>query len=210
MSQTPNRKQRQAEARAAKLEAFRKEQARRARNRRIAIVSAIAGGVAVIALIATVIVTAPKPVDSIAGVKSFDYTGGNHVQGTVDYAQNPPAGGEHNAVWLNCGVYDREVPKENAVHSLEHGAVWVTYRPGLEQSAIDKLKADLPDTYTVLSPYDGLPAPIVLSAWNHQLTVDTADDPRVKQFIQKYWQGPDTPEPGAACVGGLDAPGKVS
>ena len=50
----------------------------------------------------------------------------NHVTGTVDYPQTPPAGGDHNEVLLNCDVYDQPVPNENAVHDLEHGAVWIT------------------------------------------------------------------------------------
>lgn len=213
----PNRKQRQAEARAAKLEQFKKEQARRTRNRRIGIGSAIAGAVAVVALVATIIVTAPKAATyeaggksvSIEGVKTFDNTAG-HVTGAVDYKQTPPAGGEHNPMWLNCGVYDRPVPNENAVHSLEHGAIWVTYSPDLSAGQLDLLKTKIPRTYAVLSPYDGLPAPIVLSGWNVQLQVQKADDPRIAKFFEAYWQSPSVPEPGASCTGAFDAPGKVS
>ena len=41
----------------------------------------------------------------------------------------PPVGGDHNPVWMNCDgdVYKKPIPDVNAVHSLEHGAVWVTY-----------------------------------------------------------------------------------
>lgn len=214
---TPNRKQRQAEARAAKLEQFKKEQARRKRNRWIGIGSAIAGVVAVAALVTTIIVTAPKAASyqagsagrTIEGVKTFDNAAG-HVTGSVDYPQTPPAGGEHNPMWLNCGVYDQPVPNENAVHSLEHGAVWVTYSPDLSSAQLDQLKAKMPRTYSVLSPYDGLPAPIVLSAWNAQLQVKSADDPRIAEFFEEYWQSESVPEPGASCTGAFDAPGKVS
>ncbi|KRE39224.1 hypothetical protein ASG73_02475 [Janibacter sp. Soil728] len=140
----------------------------------------------------------------LSGVKTFDYKGGNHVDGKVDYKESPPVGGEHNAVWLNCGTYDTPVPDEHAVHSLEHGAVWITYEPGLPEADVKKLDDALPDTYTVLSPYEGkMPSPIVLSAWGHQLTVDSADDPRIKGFIKEYREGKQTPEPGAACTGGV-------
>ena len=40
-----------------------------------------------------------------------------HVQTPVAYAQSPPAGGEHNPVWLNCGTNPSPVRNENAVHS---------------------------------------------------------------------------------------------
>src|SRR3954468_23491462 len=65
----------------------------------------------------------------LAGVKVYDVPGRNHVTGNVSYPQTPPVGGDHNSVWLNCGIYDQPVPNENAVHDLEHGAVWITYQP---------------------------------------------------------------------------------
>lgn len=145
-----------------------------------------------------------KAAGDLTGVKTFDYKGGNHVDGKIDYKESPPAGGEHNAVWLNCGTYDEPVPNEHAVHALEHGAVWITYDPDLPEDDVKKLDDALPDTYTVLSPYEGdMPGTIVLSAWGHQLTVDSADDPRIKGFIKEYRQGKQTPEPGAACTGGV-------
>ncbi|APH02737.1 MULTISPECIES: DUF3105 domain-containing protein [Janibacter] len=140
----------------------------------------------------------------LSGVKTFDYTGGNHVEGKIDYKESPPVGGEHNGVWLNCGTYDTPVPDEHAVHSLEHGAVWIGYDPDLPEADVKKLDDALPDTYTILSPYEGkMPGKIVLSAWSNQLSVDSADDPRIKGFIKEYRQGKQTPEPGAACTGGV-------
>jgi hypothetical protein len=140
---------------------------------------------------------------SLADVQTFTVDQG-HVETPVTYPQTPPAGGPHNPVWLNCGVYDKPVPNENAVHSLEHGAVWVTYRPDLPKVDVETLKKTIPDTYMVLSPYPGLPAPVVASAWGKQLKLTGADDPRLGAFIREYRQGVQTPEPGAACTGGLD------
>ncbi|MEO3935384.1 DUF3105 domain-containing protein [Dermatophilaceae bacterium Soc4.6] len=150
---------------------------------------------------------------SLADVKTYTVQQG-HTPSAVTYAQTPPAGGEHAPVWLNCGVYTSPVRNENAVHAMEHGAVWVTYRPDLPAADVDALKAAIPDTYMVLSPYAGLPAPVVASAWGKQLLLTGADDPRLAAFIKAYRQGPQTPEPGAACTGGTDgasgpAPGPV-
>lgn len=140
----------------------------------------------------------------LSAVKTFDNKGGNHVEGKIDYKESPPVGGEHNGVWLNCGTYDTPVPDEHAVHSLEHGAVWIGYDPDLPEADVKKLDDALPDTYTILSPYEGkMPGKIVLSAWSNQLSVDSADDPRIKGFIKEYRQGKQTPEPGAACTGGV-------
>lgn len=210
-------KQQRAEARAKKLEEHRLREARARRNRRIGIGAAIAGGVAVVALIVTTVVLTPQAASysaggdgtEVDGVQTFDNTS-SHVEGVVDYPQNPPAGGPHNPAWLNCGVYTEPVPAENAVHSLEHGALWVTYDPSISDAALESLRSVLPSTYVILSPFDDLPAPIVLSGWNSQLQVDDADDPRIATFIEEYWQSQNVPEPGALCTGAVDAPGKVS
>ena len=103
------------------------------------------------------------------------------------------------------------VPKENTVHALEHGAVWAAYDPSaLSADQVEALQQAVPDTYVVLSPYEGLETPITLSAWGAQVAVDSPEDERLEQFVTKYWQSPDAPEPGASCTGGLDAPGRVA
>ena len=204
--------QRQAEQRAAQLESFKKKQAAAKRNRVIVIGLSILGALAVVALVVTVIVIniQPKPDNSavLGNVQTFPNLEATHVEGTVDYAMSPPAGGPHNPVWLNCGIYDEPVPNENAVHDLEHGSVWITYNPDLPQADIDKLKAKTPSTYAVLSPYTDLDVPIAISAWGAQLKLTDPDDPALQAFIDKYWQSADAPEPGAPCTGGVDAPGK--
>lgn len=204
-------KQQREAKRAEKVAAFKRDQARRARNRRFGIWGGIGGGiVAVGAIVLLVIVTTvPSGPIVINGLQTYANEAG-HVTGTVDYPQSPPAGGPHAAAWLNCGVYDREVPKENAVHALEHGAVWVTYDPALADADLQALRAALPSSYIVLSPYPGLDAPVVLSAWDAQVKLDGVDDPRLQDFIKVYWKSPNAPEPGAACSGQLDAPGRIA
>ena len=100
--------------------------------------------------------------------------------------------------------YDAPVPNENAVHSMEHGAVWVTYRPDLPSDQVSSLQELLNGPYDILSPYPGLAAPVVASAWGKQLTLDVADDARLPAFLKTYRQGSQAPEPGAACTGGTD------
>ncbi len=139
---------------------------------------------------------------AIAGVNSYPGLPRNHVTSAVHYPQTPPAGGNHAATPLTCGVYDRPVPNENAVHSLEHGAVWITYRPGLGASQLATLKGLVRgDDHRLLSPYPGLPAPIVATAWGKQLLVNDVHDERLAKFVTLYTQGPTDQEPGAACQG---------
>ncbi|MEU8446581.1 DUF3105 domain-containing protein [Streptomyces globisporus] len=145
---------------------------------------------------------------AIEGLKSWDAAklGRQHVAGTVDYPMNPPVGGDHNASWMNCDgdVYEKALPDVNAVHSLEHGAVWVTYNGSAAEADVAALAERVEKTpFTLMSPYAGQEGAITLSAWGKQVTVDSADDRRVDQFLTEYVQGAQTPEPGAPCTGGL-------
>jgi len=141
-------------------------------------------------------------------VVSTNYDGGEHVWEKVSYKETPPMGGQHNNYWQQCDIYDKPIHSEHAVHSLEHGAVWITYRPDLPADQIAKLKEVASSTgqqeYMLVSPFEGLPAPIVATTWNHQLKLDNPEDPKLGAFIKRYQNGPDTPEPGATC-GGADA-----
>jgi hypothetical protein len=187
-----------------KAAALRREHEARERRRTRLIVLAAAVVVVLVAGAVTFAVLRERAnAPSLADVKTYTVEQG-HTASAVTYAQTPPAGGEHDPVWLNCGVYTAPVRNENAVHAMEHGAVWVTYRPDLPAADVSALEAALPDTYTVLSPYEGLPAPVVASAWGKQIQHTGANDPRLAAFVKAYRQGPQTPEPGAACTGGTD------
>ncbi|MFF6912472.1 DUF3105 domain-containing protein [Streptomyces sp. NPDC012466] len=141
------------------------------------------------------------------GVKTWEgKLARNHVTKAVKYASEPPVGGDHNPVWMNCNgdVYTERLNNTNAVHSLEHGAVWVTYNAKAKKADVDALAAKVKKTpYTLMSPMDDQKDPIMLSAWGHQRTVTGASDPNVDAFFEKFVQGEQTPEPGAACTNGL-------
>ena len=145
--------------------------------------------------------------------------GHTHVTGPVRYAVTPPVGGDHNGIWLNCGVYDKPVPDENAVHNLEHGAVWITYQPSLPQAEVSQLRAFAGrqtvlspagasgSRYIDLTPFPGLPAPIVASSWGFQLRLSSPADPRLQQFVNKFRASQQySPEYGGSCTGGTGTP----
>lgn len=132
----------------------------------------------------------------------------DHADDDVDYPQTPPAGGPHANEWLQCGEYDEPVRDENAVHSLEHGTVWITYDEGaVEDDEVEELADVLPDK-GILSPYDDLPAPVVVTVWDHQLRLDGADDPRLALFLEEYGDSHTAPEPMASCEGGVSGDGE--
>ncbi len=121
----------------------------------------------------------------------------------MDYASTPPFGGPHNLEWADCTgtVYGVAIRPENAVHSLEHGAVWLTYSPTLPAEDVAALEELVAGTdYTMLSPYPGLDAAVSAQSWGRRLSVDSVDDPRLAAYLLNYRMNPDlTPEPGAPC-----------
>jgi hypothetical protein len=199
--------------RAAELQA----QSKRAERRRSLLI--IGGtalvGVAIIAAAAFAVVDQNKQnaEDDAAGqaalgeVQTFEDLGRDHVETAVDYPQTPSVGGDHNPAWQNCGFYDSEVAPENATHSLEHGAVWIGYAPDLADDEVSALEDIVSaNDYVLVSPVEGMDAPVTLSAWGYQIGVDSVDDPAVEAFIEEYQQGEQTPEPGASCQGGVGSP----
>ena len=150
----------------------------------------------------------------IPGVKETPGLAQDHIEGLPEPSPAapggtvlPPSGGPHSEVWQSCGVYSSPVPTTQVVHSMEHGAVWITYRPDLPQSQVDTLVSQVRGhDYRLLSPMNDLDAPVVLTAWGLQLELNDVADPRLEQFLAKYTAGPQTPEPGAPCNGGAGTP----
>lgn len=139
---------------------------------------------------------------SISGVELERAASRKHTEAKVAYSgKKPPSGGDHYPLPLTCGAYSEQPPDEVAVHSLEHGAVWIAYSPDLDAASIQKLRANAKQPKVIVSPYAGLDAPVVLVAWEHRLEVQSADDPRIQQLIDAYGNGKVAPEPNAACFG---------
>lgn len=157
----------------------------------------------------------PSPTPGIAGVQAFSGLSHDHLGKKSDYPhhypQVPPVGGAHAPYWLRCDVYTAPVPDEFAVHSMEHGGIWITYRPGLDAASLATL-AQVERTnveYVLVSPYPGLPAPVVVSTWGLQLRLQGVSDPRLVQFVKAYAGGDQGGEPGTTCRKGGLTPDKA-
>jgi hypothetical protein len=134
----------------------------------------------------------------------------DHKAGPQEYDQSPSWGGPHNGVWSSCAgvVYDEPIPQENATHSLEHGAAWVTYQPDVEQEEVDSLRELVEGTdYRMLSPFEDQDSPIKVQAWGRSVSADSADAPRIEEFLEQFTNGPQAPEKGATCSGGTTGTG---
>ena len=153
---------------------------------------------------------------AISGVVNFRETdpelvkGSQHKSGVLTYKQSPPVAGEHNPAWQNCNgdIYPAPIANEHAVHSLEHGAVWLTYKQGLPAEDVAKLAAKVKGKEKMLmSPATSLTNNVSLQAWGYQLKVDTVDDPRIDEFIRALRVNASIEGATAACDGGVTATG---
>jgi hypothetical protein len=218
----PTIKEQRAEKRAAQMELFKKQEASRKRNRLLGIIGAIVALVLVVGAVTTVIIINATPQQTPEAQLSGDYSDrvqlypdleATHTESRVTYDVIPPVGGPHNPTWLQCGIYDEEQQNENAVHDLEHGAVWLTYDPAFATDAQIEALRDLArerGSYMLVSPYDGIGEAMAASAWGAQLRFDDVDDPVLAEFIENYWRSPDSPEPNATCNSPLIGPGAIS
>lgn len=141
---------------------------------------------------------------AITGIAFYPTANRNHVATIVNYPQSPPVGGNHSQYWANCDgtVYAEPIANENAVHMLEHGAVWITYNPKtIAPGDLTKLQNMVQgQNREALSPYDGLKTEISLQSWGYQLFVKSASDPRVQKFIDVLrFNTQTTPETAASC-----------
>jgi hypothetical protein len=140
--------------------------------------------------------------------KSLQYAA--HEEGVLTYKYFPPVGGRHHAIWQNCtgDVYDAPIAREHAVHSLEHGAVWITYRQDLPKDQVDKLAAKVRGKDKMfMSPYEGLDVPISLQAWGFQLKVRDAADDRIDEFIKILRVNASLGGPISSCAQGITKTG---
>lgn len=142
----------------------------------------------------------------LSAVQEFDDLTTRHLEPGEDhdYPQAPSVGGDHAPVWLECGVYDEPLPEVNVVHDLEHGTIWLTYRPDLvDADGVQQLADQVPDN-GIMSPYPDQEAPVVITVWGRQLALVGPDDPRIALFVAEFGAGDTAPEPFASCHGGVD------
>lgn len=128
-----------------------------------------------------------------------------HAEGNLGYdlTKSVPVGGKHNPKWAACKMWFTPVATEYLIHSMEHGAVWIAYETTISDADVMRFNdiAEI-NPYVVVTPHVKLPAPIVISAWGLQITAATSIEPKIADFIDKYANGPQTPEPGAPCKEG--------
>jgi hypothetical protein len=101
-------------------------------------------------------------------VRGRNHTGS--LSERVDYATNPPTGGNHYIEPSEDAAYSDAPQDEQLVHSMEHGRVIVWFKPSLPEDARANLKAFYDsDTYQMLVvPRRDMPYQVAASAWNRE------------------------------------------
>jgi len=142
--------------------------------------------------------TVSNPVE---GTVDFAIVGRDHIaSGTAGsgYDSNPPSSGPHWPAAANNGVYDKELPDEQLIHNLEHGHVWISYKPDTADDVKNKLKeiVEKDSWKVVLEPREQNDSQIALVSWGRVLKMDQPDFGKIEEFIKTYRnRGPEsTPE----------------
>jgi len=148
----------------------------------------------------------PLPENPPKGIEVYPATTSRTVEGPIEYDRKPPTNGNHAPLWQNCGFYERPIEDRHAVHSLDHGVVWITYRPDLPEQQLEALRPYGKESYVILSPYPGQNAPVIATSWRVQLELSGAADPRLRRFVNEFRVSELAPLSGNRCTLGVGDP----
>jgi hypothetical protein len=148
----------------------------------------------------------PLPENPPDGIEVYPATTNRSVRASIEYDRRPPTNGDHAPIWLNCGFYESPVKDRFAVHSMDHGVVWITFRPDLPAGQVDRLRPYGEEDYVIVSPYPGQDAPVTATSWRIQLELDGAGDPRLREFVDGFRVSELAPLSGNRCEGGVGRP----
>jgi len=148
----------------------------------------------------------PLPENPPEGIEVYPATTNRTVEGPVEYDRKPPTNGNHAPLWQNCGFYQEPIQDRHAVHSMDHGVVWITYRPDLPQRQLETLRSYGNENYIIVSPYPGQDTPVIATSWRVQLELNSANDPRLEQFVNEFKISELAPLSGNRCVLGVGNP----
>jgi hypothetical protein len=137
--------------------------------------------------------------NEINGREVLDFStagSGQHQPPPISYETSPPVAGPHGSSPVPCGLYSEQIPDENQVHDLEHGAVGVQYKPDLPVRQIRRIE-DLVrsyDSHVFAGPYEEMESNISLTAWGHMVRLDAFEEQTIRAFIDEFAEGGDAPE----------------
>ncbi|OGL36601.1 hypothetical protein A3A68_02130 [Candidatus Saccharibacteria bacterium RIFCSPLOWO2_01_FULL_48_13] len=111
------------------------------------------------------------------------------------YNSNPPSSGDHYQSPSLKGFYEEELPDGNLIHNLEHGYVWVAYRPDLPADQVQKLKGLFSEPFSdpkfipskaIVTKRPNNPAPISIVSWRWTMNLDNYDEEELTLFYRQH------------------------
>jgi hypothetical protein len=145
-------------------------------------------------------------IDLVGDMKQIqDLGAGLHLNSIDDplptpYNSNPPTSGWHVgnqiAPW---GIHKIPLDDKITVHNLEHGGVIIHYKESLESDIVNELEmlvrelqVSNPCIIVMPRPDNDIPVPIVLTAWNYMLEVQSIDRDKIITFFNsRVGKGPE-------------------
>jgi hypothetical protein len=216
MARRAEEKERRRQERIAREEAARRAAARK---RTLRLGGGIAVGLVVIAAVALLALGGKGgdnkgvSVDKLTAdakaagctFKSYPSEGRTHTANKVNYKTNPPTSGNHNPTPAPDGIYraGNTPPKENFVHSLEHGRIEFQYKPGTPKADVAKLQALASEPLNGSAGYHvlvfenntNMPTQFAATAWTKAITCGTVSPAAIsamREFRATYTdKGPE-------------------
>ncbi len=127
-----------------------------------------------------------KEVSLDGKVTEFEIEGREHIssQAVVEYQTNPPTSGDHLSLAENWGVYKEEIEDKAAVHGLEHGGIWISYK-NIDDESIEKLRnigKDNPQS-VIVSPRSKNDSNVVVASWGKMMELESVDEVLIQKYI---------------------------
>lgn len=120
------------------------------------------------------------------------------------YATTPPTSGPHYVIPADWGIHAEPIQDEVQLRNLAGGGVLVQYQPGLDEAIqqqlrelVQTLRQEANHCRLVLAPYEGLDAPVMLTAWTRVDALESFDATRIRRFVEAFaGKGPEVSEVG--------------
>ena len=103
----------------------------------------------------------------------------------MEYNSNPPTSGAHLSSAANWGISRGPVPDVQAIHNLEHGGIWISYK-NLDEESLQKLRDFANKHYesVLLSPREANDSKIAIAAWGYLEQINTLDMEVLENFYK--------------------------
>lgn len=122
-------------------------------------------------------------------VEEFPIEGRDHVSADAEvvYKTNPPTSGSHFAQAKEWGIYDEAIDDKAAVHSLEHGGIWISYKDLNEEDVKMLEELGKSNSQSVLvSPRSANEDNIAVASWGRMMRLGSVDRALIQKYIDTY------------------------